>query len=131
MLWFAPGSGRSVEPSSDTPANNPLAREYERISADINESVAAVAVRPFGPAAAEASAPSLVLLFTSDSTPFLFIMRNTKSVAWPPSCNPMFAPSRAYIAGAPHAPVKFSPPRHVIAPRPKLPPTPIATLYTD
>src|SRR3954470_15343610 len=120
-----------MDPSSDTPANSPFAREYESISADISASVAAVAVRPLGPAAAEASAPSLVLLLTSDSTPFLFMMRNTKSVDWPPSCKPMFAPSSAHIDGAPQDPVKFSPPRQVIAPRPKLPPTPIASLYTD
>lgn len=82
---FAPLSGRRVDPSNEIPANSPREREYERISARIATSVAAVAALPLGPAAAEASAPSLTLLPISDSAPRGFITSRTKSVAWPPS----------------------------------------------
>ena len=68
-------------------------------------SVAAVGLRPFGPAAAAASAPSFTLLPRSDCAPLGFITSSTKSVAWPPNWKPMLMPSRAYIAGAPHRPV--------------------------
>ena len=78
-------SCRRVEPSSDMPANNPRDREYERISARRATSLAAVASRPFGPAAAAASAPNFTFVFNSDSAPRGFITSNTKSVAWPPS----------------------------------------------
>src|SRR5262244_1012126 len=43
----------------------------------------------------------------------------------------MLAPSNANIAGALHGPVKCSPVRQVIAPRPKSPPTPKANLMTE
>ena len=98
-------SERSVEPSRETPANNPLLREYERISAFITISVAPSAVRPFGPAAAEASAPNFTLLVSKDVAPLGFITSRTKSVACPPNWNPMLIPSNAYSAGAPHLPV--------------------------
>jgi hypothetical protein len=51
--------GRRVEPSREIPANNPREREYDRISARNVTSVEAVALRPFGPAAAAMSPPSL------------------------------------------------------------------------
>ena len=47
--------------------------------------LAAVAVRPLGPAAAEASAPSLILLPINDSAPRGFTTSRTKSVACAPS----------------------------------------------
>src|ERR1700674_4650593 len=77
-------SGRSVEPSRETPANNPREREYERTSARNVTSVAAAASRPLGPAAAAASAPSLTWLVRMESAPRRFITSRTKSVAWPP-----------------------------------------------
>ena len=54
---FSSISLRSVAPSSETPANRPLDRDQERISAVISASVCAVALRPTGPAAAVASPP--------------------------------------------------------------------------
>src|SRR6185503_2296864 len=48
-------------PSSATPANNPRLREYEYTSAVKFWSVAADAARPTGPAATDASAPSVSL----------------------------------------------------------------------
>jgi hypothetical protein len=45
------------------PANGPREREYDSISARSDTSVSACASRPFGPAAAAASAPSLTLFF--------------------------------------------------------------------
>src|SRR5437868_3711364 len=102
---FARLSGRKVEPSRETPANSPREREYDSISARMTTSVDPSALRPFGPAAAEASAPSFTLLPISDSAPRGFITRIMKSVACPPSWNPKFTPSSAYMAGAVHAPV--------------------------
>src|SRR5438067_129439 len=78
-------------------------------------SVAAAAVRPLGPAAAAASAPSFTLLFSTESTPRGFPTSSTKSVACPPSCRPSLAPSSAYMAGALQGPVKCSPPRQLVA----------------
>src|SRR5438477_632502 len=46
-----------MAPSSDTPANRPRLREYEKISALSRTSVSASAWRPTGPAATAASAP--------------------------------------------------------------------------
>ena len=69
-------------------------------------SVAAWASRPLGPAAAAASAPSLTLLFISDSAPRGFMTSRTKSVSCPPSWKPIFAPSSAYMAGALQCPLK-------------------------
>src|SRR3974377_149833 len=59
---FASSSGRRVEPSRETPAKAPRALEYDKISAFIAASVSAEAFRPTGPAAADASPPSLTLL---------------------------------------------------------------------
>src|SRR5208283_5205301 len=106
---FAPSSDRIVDPSSDTPANSPCAREYERISAFITTSVSAEVSRPTGPAAADASAPSFTLLDIIEFAPDSFITSNTKSVAWPPIWNPTLAPSSANIAGALHPPVNATP----------------------
>ena len=50
---LAPLSGRSVEPSSETPANRPREREYVSISARKVTLVSALASRPLGPATAE------------------------------------------------------------------------------
>src|SRR5439155_1062208 len=97
----------------------------------MTRSVSAEAVRPLSPAAAAASAPRFTLMLMMEFAPFGFITKRTKSVAWPPNWNPMFAPSSANRAGALHRPVKCSPVRHVIAPRPKSPPMPIANLRTD
>ena len=47
---FASLSGRRVDPSRETPANAPRAREYDRMSARRVASVSAEAVRPTGPA---------------------------------------------------------------------------------
>ena len=62
VLVGAALSGRNVEPSREIPANNPREREYERISARMVTSVSAEALRPTGPAAAEASPPNFTLL---------------------------------------------------------------------
>src|SRR6516164_3829071 len=78
---FAPLSGRRVDPARETPAKAPRAREYDRISARIVASVSAEAVRPTGPAAAEASPPSLTLLDRIPVADREFIKRRTKSVA--------------------------------------------------
>src|SRR4029077_4612101 len=69
-------SERIVEPASETPANSTLLRESERISAVITTSVEPSAVRPFGPAAAEASAPNLTLLLNNERAPAGFITRS-------------------------------------------------------
>src|SRR6202790_1905701 len=71
ILWpytcsLASSSGRSVEPSSDMPADRPRGRGYVRTSARREASVSAEASRPLGPAAAEASAPNLTLLLKID-----------------------------------------------------------------
>ena len=55
-------------PSGATPANNPYARDHDRMSARICASVCAVAERPTGPAATEASPPNVNLL-ASDLSP--------------------------------------------------------------
>src|SRR5580704_15322637 len=115
---FAPLSGRSVEPSSEMPANKPREREYDKISARSVTSVSAEAVRPTGPAAADASAPSLTLLLSMFSADRGDIMSRTKSVAFPPSCKPALPPSSAIIVGPPQGPLKSLPPRQVITPRP-------------
>ena len=80
--------------------------------------VDAPAVRPFGPAAADASAPSLTLLLSTDCEPRSFITRSTKSVASPPSWKPMLPPSSAIMTGDPQAPSNAAPLRQVITPRP-------------
>jgi len=82
----------------------PSRASSSRTSAFIWMSVAADASRPFGPAAAEASAPSFTLFPSSDSAPLGFMIRSTKSVAEPPSCKPTLAPSRRIAAGGPQGP---------------------------
>src|SRR5260370_35214060 len=94
-------------------------------------SVAAAASRPLGPAATEASPPSFTLLFSNDIAPLGFTTRSTKSVPCTPIWNPRLAPSQAYNAGGPHGPVKFEPPRQVMAPRPQLSPHPNARFLPD
>src|SRR5579864_3125967 len=111
-------SGRRVEPSREIPANNPRDREYERISARMVTSVEAAALRPFGPAAAATSPPSLTLLVRIESAPRWFITNKTKSVAWPPNCRPKLPPSSAIMEGALQGPLKPLPLRQVITPRP-------------
>src|SRR6516225_3974646 len=115
---FASLSGRRVDPSRETPANAPLAREYDKISAFMAASVSAEALRPTGPAAAEASPPSFTLLERMLEADLEVISSRTKSVASPPNCKPKLAPSKAIIVGAPHFPFKSLPPRQVITPRP-------------
>jgi hypothetical protein len=78
----------------------PLLRDQERISAFITISVSAEVARPTGPAATEASPPSLTLLVITDFAPFSFITSRTKSVACPPICSPKLPPSSAKNAGA-------------------------------
>src|SRR5260370_24261959 len=102
-------SGRRVESSSEIPAKSPREREYVRISALRVTSVAAAASRPFGPAAAAASAPSFTLLLKTAS-PLRELMRNrTKSVAYPPSLDPTLPPSTAITDRPPPDPRKVSP----------------------
>src|SRR2546428_7697146 len=92
---------------------------YQRSpEADKRARLAGVAGRPYPPAAAEASAPSFTLLFRMARAPRGFITSRTKSVACPPSCKPKLPPSRAIIVGALHGPVKCSPVRQLMAPRP-------------
>src|SRR5271169_1500140 len=93
-LLLASLSGRRVEPASEIPANNPRAREYDRISARRVTSVSAEAFLPTGPAAAEASPPIFTLLVRMLSADLGVMSSRTKSVAWPPSCKPKLAPSR-------------------------------------
>src|SRR6202021_2405647 len=111
-------SGRKVEPDREIPAKSPRAREKERISARMLASVSAEALRPTGPAAAEASPPILTLLLRMFAAEVGLMSNRTKSVAWPPSCNPKLAPSRAIIEGALQGPRKFLPLRQVSTPRP-------------
>src|ERR1700761_194182 len=100
------------------PANRPRAREYDRISARRVTSVSADALRPTGPAAAEASPPIFTLLFRMFEAEVGVINNSTKSVAWPPNCRPKLAPSRAIMLGALHDPWKLWPVRQVSTPRP-------------
>src|SRR5579871_942660 len=93
-------SCRSVAPSRARPANNPCDRDQERMSACICASVWAVAVRPTGPAATEASAPSVNLLESSLSAPRAFITSMIKSVSDPPIWNPILPPSMRTVPGA-------------------------------
>src|SRR3974390_2548546 len=120
-----------VEPSRDTPPKRPRARDQERISAFIATSVSADAVRPTGPAAADASAPNLTLLDRTEFAPFSFMTNRTKSVSSPPIWRPMPPPSKANIAGALHGPPKVAPFRHVMPPRPYSPATINPAFLTD
>src|ERR1700691_4526706 len=109
-------SGRGVDPAREIPANSPRAREYERISARRVTSVSAEAFRPTGPAAAEASPPSLTLLVRMPSADRELISSNTKSVACPPNCKPKLPPSSAIMAGALQGSWESLPPPQVITP---------------
>src|SRR5262245_9022090 len=64
-ILSASSSGRSTPPERFTPANNPLAREYDTISAVIAASVPTLPAAPTGPAATDASTPRLTLLRSS------------------------------------------------------------------
>src|SRR5215471_15048586 len=120
-----------VEPASEIPAKTPRARDQERISAFITTSVSALVVRPTGPAATEASAPSLTLLDITDLAPASFITSRTKSVASPPIWSPKLPPSSANIAGALQGPRRLAPVRQVITPRPYSAPTMKAAFFTE
>src|SRR5579863_4612442 len=82
------------------PANTPRAREYVSTSALIFQSVSAAVSRPTGPAAADASAPSLNLLERRCCIPLSFVTIITRSTACPPSCNPQLPPVTVIGAGA-------------------------------
>src|ERR1041385_9218496 len=60
------------------PADSPAAGGWDSISADGCASVAALALRAPGPAAIDASPPSVTLLRSSFSTPLRFITTSTK-----------------------------------------------------
>src|SRR5271154_1449238 len=109
MRALASLSGRTVEPGKENPAKRARAREEGGNSARKVTS---------GPAATEAAPPSLTLLARMALAPAVFITRMTKSVAWPPACNPKLAPSRAIMDGALQGPWKVGPLRQVITPRP-------------
>src|ERR1700733_3540436 len=105
------------------PAKMPRAREYVSTSAFIFQSVSAAASAPTGPAAAEASAPSLNLLASRCCIPWSLVTIITRSTAWPPSCSPQLPPVIVIGAGALHVPLSV---RHVATPLPWLPPKPTA-----
>src|SRR5262245_17097280 len=76
---FVSSSGRSTPPERLMPANNPFAREYERISAVSAASVPTLPAAPTGPAATDASAPSVTLFVSNFCTPASFITSRTRS----------------------------------------------------
>src|SRR5690606_33534024 len=78
----------SAAPSSATPANRPRARDHDQISAFSWPSVAALALRPTGPAATPASAPRVILPLTIDSR--LRSLRNTSTTS--DDCTPAWKP---------------------------------------
>src|SRR5258706_7037556 len=110
------------------PAKRPFECEYDSISADSCASVAAVAERPTGPAAIEASVPSVVLLRSSLSAPLPFITNSTSSV----DCAPAWKPALPFVScmkiGGPHLPFEC---RQLITPEPDSPPTMNATFFND
>src|ERR1700752_5380643 len=114
-------------PFSEIPANSPLLREYERISALIDASVEAAASRPTGPAATEASPPSSTLLFNNFFNPSVFINSRTTSVEEPPACRPTLPPFNSKKAGADH-PEEV---RQLDTPLPAFAPTMKPPLITD
>src|ERR1700686_955524 len=77
-LRFPSPSGRRLEPSSETPANSPREREYDRISARNVRSDDGAESRPSGPAATAKSPPSLTWLVRIASAPRRFITSRTK-----------------------------------------------------
>jgi alpha-amylase/alpha-mannosidase (GH57 family) len=100
--WLSSISSRNVEPWSETPANTPRERDHERISAVRYASVLAAAVRPTGPAATDASPPSVNWLESSRSSPRGFMTSATTSVSDAPIWNPKLPPSARTEAGAVH-----------------------------
>ena len=78
-----------------------------------------------GPAATEASAPSVNLFDSRRSTPRLFMIARTTSISAPPIWNPTLPPSIRMPAGA-DQPV---PVRHDTNPRPNLAPTTKAPFF--
>jgi hypothetical protein len=112
---FALPSERIVEPSNKIPAKSPREREWVRTSARITMSVSAKlyfavhdGIGPFGIHHQEDELRGLAAQLESD-----------------------VRPSSANSAGTLHRPVKCSPVRNVIAPRPKSPPTPNANFNTE
>ena len=79
-------------PSMDTPANKPRLREYEYTSAVKFWSVAADAERPTGPAATEASPPSVSLPSVMPSMLLRVVNTSTMSVDCTPICQPTLPP---------------------------------------
>ena len=75
----ASSSCEMVEPLMVTPANRPRAREYVSTSALSFQSVEPSTWRPTGPAAADASAPTLNLLVSSACMPRSFMIIMTRS----------------------------------------------------
>src|SRR5262249_53662909 len=71
-VLFQSSSGLRTPREISTPANRPLEREYDRISAVMTASVLNPPRRPTGPAATEASAPRLTLFLSSFWTPDSF-----------------------------------------------------------
>src|ERR1017187_7900662 len=96
--WFCE---RTV-PSRSRPAKRPFDREYVRNSALSFQSVPAWAFRPTGPAEAAASAPSLNLFLSMSCRPFWFMAMRTRSVDWPPICQPKLPPASCTKTGALH-----------------------------
>src|SRR3954469_7548478 len=111
----------------ETPANNPLLREYEYTSALKSWSVLADADRPTGPAATDASPPSVSLPSAMPSTPRLVVNTSTRSVDCTPSCQPTLPPVMDTMMGSEKRP---SSPRTTSAPLPRRPPTTALTLTT-
>ena len=102
------------------PAKTPRARDHDRISARICASVSADALRPRGPAAADASPPIVNWLDSSLSTPLGFITSMMTSVSVPPTWKPTLPPSTRTPPGADQPPDAR---RHDRKPRLYLPPT--------
>src|SRR5204863_57796 len=80
IFALAESSGLRLPPERSMPANTPFDREYASICAVSCASVAADVVRPIGPAAIDASAPSVTLLPSSLSAPPRFMTTSTRSV---------------------------------------------------
>ena len=109
------------------PAYRPCAREYDRISASSCASVPTLPCRPTGPAATEASAPSVTLLRSSFCTPLSFITSSTRSTCSAPAWKPQLPFASCMNTGAPHD----SPLRQLITPFPYSPPTTNAAFLTS
>src|SRR5688572_14493197 len=90
-------------------------------------SVAAWASRPTGPAATDASAPTLNWLRTRFSMPRRSMMTRRRSVACTPIWRPKLPPASVRKAGPDHVP----PSRTLSTPRPNVPPKPRPAFFTD